>query len=261
MTAIDRQSSVHRRAFTMIEFLVVVLIVTVLLALGLPTFKAAQTSVRVGAASGAMRQAFTALAMYGGDHDLRYPFFGTPGDPTQPMVIGRTVLPMGDGSLIFRRHTEWTGSGIVPYLSGRFTLDGEDVFPPDTNYPSPNGVFEVFGGRFKITHTVTAESSFWMSDGDFSARLVSGTSMGAVRHPARKGLLLDVGGPGLDDGVVRSADETVPPSHARVAFADGSVRAIPWTTHKNIRPARARFAMSLHLPIMVTEGGLLGWDD
>lgn len=62
----------QRRAFTLIELLIVVAIVAILAALALPSFLAAQTRSKVSAAMANLREVTSALEMYAVDHSA-YP--------------------------------------------------------------------------------------------------------------------------------------------------------------------------------------------
>lgn len=186
--------------FTIIETLVVLAVLSVLLAVLLPAVKGVRNSGRRVEAVGAMRQSLTALSLYTMSHDLYYPFFAEPGLPAEPLHIGRTVIDTS-ASVHFSRHSTWWPSAIMPFLTAIPSLDGQPTFFPDTTLIPPDGrPPDVYSsGRFRMSHTAFASPEFWTDSGPFPHRLMVGVRVSQVRHPPRKGIIVDLGGPEADD--------------------------------------------------------------
>ncbi len=95
-----------RRAFTLIEILVVVAIISILAALLLPVLIGARDKARQSACASNLRQVGAAIQMYADDHDSTFPVGAypvTPPLPAQPyqvnwrdeLVFGRYVTHLG----------------------------------------------------------------------------------------------------------------------------------------------------------------------
>ena len=65
--------STPRRAFTLVELLVVLAIIAVLIATLLPAVKTARANARTMVCLSNTKQMTTAVLLYAGDHDGRYP--------------------------------------------------------------------------------------------------------------------------------------------------------------------------------------------
>ncbi|MBX7245958.1 MAG: prepilin-type N-terminal cleavage/methylation domain-containing protein [Candidatus Sumerlaeaceae bacterium] len=74
------QNSELRRAFTLIELLIVVAIIAILAAIAVPNFLLAQVRAKVSRAQADQRSLATALEAYAVDHNNKYPAYGNPRD-------------------------------------------------------------------------------------------------------------------------------------------------------------------------------------
>lgn len=248
--------------FTIIETLVVLAVLSVLLAVLLPAVKGVRNSGRRVEAVGALRQSFTALSLYTMSHDLYYPFFAEPGLPSHPLRIGQTVIQTSP-SVHFSRHSTWWPSAIMPFLTAIPSLDGQPAFLHDATHIPPTGREpEVYSsGRLRMSHTAFASPEFWQDSGLFPHRQMVGVRVSQVRHPARKGIIVDLGGPEADDIPPYRYIES-PPTAARIAFADGSIDRLPWHSGRNIAPpSQVPFNLMLWVPTMATRDGVKGADN
>jgi prepilin-type N-terminal cleavage/methylation domain-containing protein len=84
----------RRRAFTLVELLVVIAVIAILASILFPVFAQAREAARSNTCAANLRQLGIALQLYGRDHDGRYP----PQDPGLPAL----VLPYVNDISIFR---------------------------------------------------------------------------------------------------------------------------------------------------------------
>ncbi|MCX7019741.1 MAG: prepilin-type N-terminal cleavage/methylation domain-containing protein [bacterium] len=72
-SAFNNTESVIRRAFTLIELLIVVAIIAILAAIAVPNFMEAQTRAKVSRTKNDMRVIATAMESYASDNTMKYP--------------------------------------------------------------------------------------------------------------------------------------------------------------------------------------------
>jgi prepilin-type N-terminal cleavage/methylation domain-containing protein/prepilin-type processing-associated H-X9-DG protein len=98
----------HRRAFTLLELLVVFAIVGILAALLLPALSMAKTYARSTSCKNHLRQMGSALQMYLLDHEHKYPYGVNPYDPSLDPVVGP-------------RNTRYWWAKLQPYYPVKWT--------------------------------------------------------------------------------------------------------------------------------------------
>ena len=139
-----------RRAFTLLELLLVISILAMLAALLFPVFAEAKRSAKEVTCLSSLRQIGLGIAMYNGDADERYPWAGDPADlhsgiyddwPAR-QAAARTMPPLADALMPYLRsrevwrcpldigidRVEYTGGGLQGTgdwrIAGRPTLFG-----------------------------------------------------------------------------------------------------------------------------------------
>lgn len=244
--------------FSLLELLVVMAAIGLLLAIILPALG------RLGRVTGdveslaTMRQLSISLSLYMDDSNGRFPYFGTPGQPDQPLIINDVEVPTVDGALYFRFHSWYWISVVMPYISGRPKIGGREVFI-DHGYRfglEEDDLGRVVTSRYHMTYTAFAVPEFWETeDTPADLSLLKGTRLTHVLNPARKGILIDVFA-----GVFASSQgESARPksNEILIAFGDGS-------SSINRRHPQAPFVerpyQLTYNPIMATKLGLRGID-
>lgn len=117
-----------RRAFTMIELMIVVAIVAVLAAILIPNFLHARAESQTSACEGNLKNVATALEEYSVDHNGQYPgssgsaidvaLFGGSGNP---YMAATPADPAGGGY-----HIHYPGDGVCPSTAAFKILDGDN---------------------------------------------------------------------------------------------------------------------------------------
>ncbi len=246
--------SVLRRdagGFTLLEMLAVIVVVSLLIALALPALSRTLENSRLARNLETGRQLNTALAMYTADHHERFPFFGTPKKPYDPIRIRDFEI---DGPFFLTQRWYWTSVVVPDYFGAHRSA----IEPPGRaeylrdyrGYPE-----FIISSHYQITSTVFARPAFWRDDDAVGQPLhllqhVHPTFQAHLRYPSNKGLLVfDLGGP---TGVPRS--EFTP-----VGLGDLSARLVAW---KRLDPALAvqRPWGAAGMNIESTRNGLSGAD-
>jgi prepilin-type N-terminal cleavage/methylation domain-containing protein len=106
-----------RRAFTLIELLIVVAIIAILAAIAVPNFLEAQTRAKVAAVKSDLRTLTTGIESYRIDHGL-YPE-GTDNPLNYPESIAEILGDLAPGYYAFRTRSP---NGAIAGLNGFFTL-------------------------------------------------------------------------------------------------------------------------------------------
>lgn len=180
-----------RRAFSLIEMLVVIGIVAVVIGITLPMLARSRAHARATRDIATQRSLYTSLTLYSGDYADAFPYFGTPGDPEGPIVIKGTLVK-GQYFIVHRKH--WI-SGIVPeYFDGGLDLvqtERSRVYLASVGYPS-----DILQTYFYLTATAFAAPEFF-SGPEVLLQLGPSPHYRATRwhemlFPSQKGILLDV---------------------------------------------------------------------
>lgn len=246
------------RAFTLIDVLVAISVIAVLLALALPSlFRTRQRATTLRSLA-LQRQAFVSVELYAAGNRGFFPYIMTPGNPDGPKVVYGFDLPVA----YFRAGRTFWPNVVVPDFAASahpFHIDPEtaiernlaDGYPPQT-----------IRSRYQFTCTAFADAEYWVGDDvPASLDLLRGTQVSAIRHPAHKGLTVDITIGAFSD---RDRDGTVDADaelFVTTALGDGSARAVPWFRGE---PDWSRVVERPHgalpWPIFSTRGGLAGTD-
>lgn len=244
----------HRRqhGFSLTELLVILAILAIFVAIVMPSLRSVRKQGQATQVVSVMRSLGMSIQQYGFDNNLAYPHLGIPGDPTSPTTIHGVDISNAQGGYFRRLGALWP-SAVGPYITGRPQLDSYPSFSP---YEQNHVTYEhILSTRFWMTHTAFALPEFWdPMVSEPSDTLLDGTRSTHVRHPARKGLLLDISSPFfLSAFAAQRAESNV----IHVLMADGSGGSYPGNPQAPF--VRRRHAAS-PLPIMSTAHGLRGVD-
>lgn len=142
-------NSIHRRrAFTLIELLIVVAIIAILAAIAVPNFLEAQTRAKVSRARADMRSIATALESYRIDHN-HY--------PSTPFSTGATsVLRVVPNNISSPIAYVSTASFLDPFISANlgdfqfffYNSVGVGTYGPDSSYPGEASGDPTAGRRY-----------------------------------------------------------------------------------------------------------------
>lgn len=235
-------------AFTLLEMMTSIVIISILFALVLPAFAKSRSSARLAAQSSLARQLTAALALYGSDHRDAHPYFGTPGDPLGPVRIRDFTVPMEYfkaqrwlwASAVYPEYIDAPRSAIEP--RGRAPYMTGQLLWPDS----------IVAAEFQLTSTAFARPSFWTGgdDGPYSQVDLRHTTNADLAFPSLKGLIAtDLAGPaGWPEG-----DEMV------VGLGDGSGRTVLWRLLDPVAPVCRPWGAACG-PIESTRDGLRGVD-
>jgi prepilin-type N-terminal cleavage/methylation domain-containing protein len=240
----------NRRAFTLLEMLVVILVLALIVALILPAIGGAKESAEHVQALSALRQMHTGVTLYTHDYDSCYPFFGVPGNPGAGITVNGNHIPSGqpDGHQFLVQHRDLYVSGVEKYLSGVMETPTGPAFQPaqTPQGPGPDGVYT---SRLAFSQAFFARPEFWRDGGPHSPELVTATKATMARNPARKVMLL------------YSDPDLFAQNQLLICFADGSAKAEAWDTTSNIQPDPfGTFVIDTRMPGMATRDGVLGVD-
>lgn len=227
-----------RRAFTLAELLVGIAITSLLISLALPALGAAQRRSRHASSLSLQRQLIAGLSLYTASHADAFPYFGTPGEPTGPILVhGVNVQFQG---YFADQRVHWL-SVIVP-----------DFAEIDASRVDHRGVANgrgVIRSLIQLTECAFADSKLFSarSDGDPPLDYFRATRAYEILHPSAKGLTLDVslGEPNESRGGWLSG------------FSDGSAREVPAGTPSRI--VHQPYSNSAS-PVLNTLDGLAGVD-
>jgi prepilin-type N-terminal cleavage/methylation domain-containing protein/prepilin-type processing-associated H-X9-DG protein len=121
-----------RRAFTLVELLVVIAVIAILAAILFPVFAQAREKARMSACLSNMRQIGSAMMMYVQDYDETYPYIRFHGDLADP---GRRTYVWKNAIRPYLRSLAVLGCPSNPYSK---TVPG--TFGRNANPPGPPGV-------------------------------------------------------------------------------------------------------------------------
>ena len=167
-----------RRAFTLVELLIVIGIIAVLAGLFLTTGKRAREQANAALCSNNLRQLALAFNSYTMDNDDRYPHYAGPTPEPEDWIYWQQT-----------RVNEFPKSPILRYIKGDpnslLHCPSDDVSVRPNSYPSP----------YKFSYTMNQR---------FTSREPDPTrprlSRSTVRDPSRKILLLEEAEATIDDG-------------------------------------------------------------
>lgn len=249
------QAGSVRSGFTLVEMLVSISVISLLIALSLPSLGRAKAAGQLASQISMARQMDASLLMYTQDYQDGFPYFGTPGDPWGPIRIRGWEI----------RGMELSG----PYFSWQRWLWLSAVMPEYFQAPldaiRPEGQAIYFGqvlgwpefivaADFQVTSTLFAAPKFWSDDGGAAGadpRYLHQTRLSHVLFPSQKGLLgADLAGP---------SGWQVQPEMA-VGLGDGSARAIAWREAQLAAPGVERPWGATGMVIDSTRDGLAGID-
>ena len=249
----EGQPILHARGtgFTLIELIVVMAILSVVIAITIPTLAGAKEQARRSRRLQIGRQLNASLAMYCTDHEERLPYFGTPGKPFGPIRIRGFEL-RGQ----YFRTQRWLWASVV--LPEYFAAPRDAIETPGRDEYLHN-VLQwpecIVASDYQLTSNAFAAPAFWREDSSggnswMQLKYLRPTALTEVQFPAEKGLLVaDLGG----STDVPAGDVTV------VGLGDLSARLVPWRQLDWDRAVTRPWGAAGY-PIESTLGGLAGRD-
>jgi prepilin-type N-terminal cleavage/methylation domain-containing protein len=244
-----------RRAFTLIETLVVIAIIAVIVAITIPILGKARNQAKVTASLAALQQLAVALESYGTSSREYFPYIGTPGNPMGPLVINGYDLrsnPNGTPGY-FRTNARFWISLLYPaHLTSKKSVTNESTLENDSVSDFPDAVFTT---DIRITHGCSAYATYWdTDDAPIDETLLRGSTLGDVRFPSQKGLMVDWSSADL----LKSSKSDATAFHT-AGRADGSASLIDIVNPSADAPVNRPYGAS-PFPIMSTRHGLAGRD-
>jgi hypothetical protein len=188
------------------------------------------------------RQLYTGIRLYAMDEGSSLPYFATPGVPTPPTTLNGNDVSGAAGGYFTRQSALWM-SLVRPYVNSSPIVDGNAVFHPvlDNN--------QVIWSQMFLTATAFASPDYFDPSHEVADDMLRGMRFSQIRHPPRKGLLLDIG-----SGFYKSTQSRFRP--ILVTFCDGSVAARKFE-EASLPVDRPK---ATDLPIMATFRGMEGVD-
>jgi type II secretory pathway pseudopilin PulG len=249
----SRESPKNARAFTVIEVLVVLSVIVLVISLALPALARVRQRSREARTLSMLRQLAAGLSLYTADHKETFPYFGTPGDPLAPIVIGGATLPTSEG--YFRDQSWHWASVIVPAYcdAPRSAIEPQGMGQAlrDAGYPE-----HIIRSYYILTYTAFAAPEYWVEPPPdaIGPALLRATRQSDLLFPSRKGLLLD-----SSLGVVADAQSQRAEAKGYSALADGSARTFDWHSLDWTNVVSPPLVPG-PLPVMSTRNGLRGID-
>lgn len=236
-----------RRAFTIVELLVVIVILAALLAIVLPQLGQAKESAERTRSLAFLRESSAALSMYASANKGLLPYLATPGDPLGRLSVRGTPLPRPgyfDGQAQY-----WINVVYPDYLDAI----APHALPSHLRDATPKE--EAFPVLVNMTNTAFAAPKYWADVPSPSGDATVFRAMGIheVVFPARKGLLVD-----FSQGFLNPSQGKTP-NAVLSALGDGSATAIPVGMLSSDR-AVSRPLVSIPGCIMSTLDGFVGVD-
>ena len=233
----------NRRAFSLIELLVVISIIGLLAALLLPALKQGRESARAAACASNLRQIGMATQMYLDDHGRFFPYFTTAGaDRLWYFGLESPYNPSGGPGA---RHIDLTKAKLYSYLQ---TLHGAEVCPSyDYHSPLWRQKFDqiTYGYGFNIYGLTTNNVGKAPSEVRDPARIIcfaDTAQVNTIQPPASPSH------PMLEESYfVEFSNLRIPTTHfrhksfANVLFCDNHVEPLPMapgTLDQNLPPAK-----------------------
>lgn len=176
----------RRRAFTLIETILVVLLVGLLVSLLLPALAEARMAARAMASTSQLRGHGQIMAMYSGDWDDAFPWFA---DPKATQTVVR--CEERNTSIViayFYSSNTWNYALADAYYSGNF--DDESFYPP--GMPDWEGTSGKRGGPTPYGYgcAFIARPEFWNQETRIGPKQWGPTRTSEVTFPTDKTLLI-----------------------------------------------------------------------
>lgn len=245
--------SCTRRAFTIIELLIVISLIGLLASILLPALSQARYSARYLQAASTMRQMYISVTTYGNDSKDGLPYFATPGNPWGPVVVNGVDVRNAQGRYFGPQAVLWP-SLLRAYISGRPKLPDRDaMIPVGEKYGLPPEQSDmILYTRFNLSYTAFSAPEYWTNDVPPRNRsLFRGTRWGEIQFPSQKGILVDTQWVTIE--IQRRYTLT-----ASFVMADGSTSKAAWSDLNMDLVERP--GTTITMPVHSTRYGLAGRD-
>jgi prepilin-type N-terminal cleavage/methylation domain-containing protein len=238
--------SAHSAAFTLIELLLVIAIVSIVVALALPALAQTRYSARSAVNLARLQQHAAVHALYAGD------FRGSavyPVDPARPIGHRLVSQSLTFGVHYFGVHTVWNIALADAYYSGQVM---------GTAFDSPFRSADqghAFTTDFHYSKVFLAHPDFWNYFRRIGPSQWQATRLDQVRYPSAKALLYSTPHPG-------SVDWRFDGWSGSMAFTDGSARRTPTVLpgHPDGEGDWPGSLQANQMPAMHTVDGVFGLD-
>ncbi len=238
----------RRRAFSIVELTVSLSVLAILLALAIPTLRAARASAMELAELVHQRQSGAVLLDYVNDHAGAFPAFGVPGTDRGAVFHNGEVVIEG-----YWAQPYWWGAFLETQgYPGRWSMTGPVLgMAKRTHFAGVDWLAESID---VLTHTAFAPPRFWRPEDPQRVEDQQPQRWDVVAHPSQKGLL-------LRPNWARDLGRDFLTSQVRsplIWFADGHSDVVP---NRSLRPAvKLRRYVTDPIPVLTTALGLRGRD-
>lgn len=234
-----------RRAYTMLEIVVSIGVISVLLGILLPSLYEARLSAMTRMIETRQQDSHTALRLYSGDHRDAFPYYGVPrtleavtsfnGYPTPDWYWGQ-----GYWWAAFVTHLGYEATGAI--RSSPSESDAYLGFPHRPRY--------AFMAQSVLTLTALASPRYWAEYPEQRIDRHVPQRWTTITHTTRKGVLLRTGWFDVaTDG---------PAAPQMITFGDGHLETVEF---KELRPGVPLFYWGgARVPVLTTRSGLHGRD-
>jgi prepilin-type N-terminal cleavage/methylation domain-containing protein len=244
-----------RRAFTLIETLVVIAIIAVIVAITIPILSKARNQAKVTASLATLQQLTVAIESYGSSSREFFPYIGTPGNPMGPLVVNGYDLksnPNGSPTYFGANARFWISLLYPTHLSSKKSVTNQSTIESDFVFEYPEAVFM---SDIRLTHACSAYATYWdTDDAPIDDTLLRGSTLGDVRFPSLKGITWDT-----SSGSLLNKPNSDGPRFYTAGRADGSAGLIDIANPTADAPVQRPYGAS-PFPIMSTRHGLAGRD-
>jgi prepilin-type N-terminal cleavage/methylation domain-containing protein len=225
-----------RRAFTLIELIVVIAIIAILAAILFPVFAQAREKARTANCLSNLRQIGIASNLYLQDYDERFPFAGRDWQPASFVDVWNGLGPYIKNREMFLCRSDGTPAWNVQWVRQYAKpVEKQLLFPSSYSY------------LYAFYHNFT---------GDQKAGPAQSMPLAAVAYPAQKAIFIcfasGPGGLGYSQTLPNVGGRMHNPNAETLCFVDGHVKLVPLTQLNPTRP----FPYNLDWTI----GGLAGKD-
>lgn len=232
-----------RRAFTLIEALIVIGIIAILISLVLVFLAGARSHARSAKALTVMRHITASTHAYSSDFGDSFPYLGAAGAPWRGAVLNGTHIP---GSEYFYQG-KYYPSILAPAYADAAVFSRRHL-PPE------KPALEVLSTSYLMAHGAFAAPGYWVGETPPSSpALFRAVRQTEVLHPSLKGLLVDAATGFFQPQ--RPMDW--PPMN--VAMVDGSA-ARRSVSEGQLREVVVRPFGGLAVPVLATKRGIAGRD-